>query len=104
MSVASASKRKQQKARPMDAAIVSSYVARLEVNVGDDQSFMAIFRELSADKSVRQSEAVGILSAFIAPSAASTTKKEALDRILHRHKSLYIFKLKQRAIGGRSAA
>ena len=103
-SVASASKRKQPKARPMDEAVVTSYVARLEAALGDDAAFMALFRELAADKAVRQPEAAAMLSRFIAPSAASTPKGEALERILRRHQSLYTFKLKQRAIGGRSAA
>ena len=103
-SVVSASKRKQPKARPMDEAVVTSYAARLQATLGDDSAFMSVFRQLSTDKNVRQPEAAAILSRFIAPSAASTAKAEALDRILSRHQSLYTFTLKQRAIGGRSAA
>ena len=102
-SVASASKR-NKKARPMDDSVVIGYVTRLETTLGDDPAFMAVFREMSSNKAVRQAEAVGILSRFVAPSSASTAKGEALDRILRRHKSLYAFKLKQRAMGGRSAA
>jgi len=104
MSVASASQRTSRKARPMDEAIVSAYVARLEAALGDDPAFMAIFRDLSADRAVKQAEAVGILSRFIAPAASGTSKRIALERILGRHQSLHTFKLKRAAIGGRSAA
>jgi hypothetical protein len=103
--VASASRKKPKKARAiMDHSVVRSYLAELVANLGDDEGFSSVFHLLETDKNVRQPEAVAIGSEFVAPMAASTARAAALERIWKRHKSLMSFKLKQRAVGGRSAA
>jgi hypothetical protein len=88
----------------MDEAVVAAYLAKLEATLGDDEAFMGVFTELKSDKAVRQVEAVGLASRFVSPTPSSTTKAAALDRILRRHKNIVGFDLKQRAVGGRSAA
>lgn len=88
----------------MNDQLVSDYLSKLETALGDDERFSAIFGELQSDSSVTQADAVAIGSKFVAPMAASTSKTKAFERILKRHKNLMAFKLKQRAIGGRSAA
>jgi hypothetical protein len=103
-SVASASKRQKKAPRPMNDQLVSEYLKRLEAALGQDEPFSAVFSELQKDVSVTQVEAVAIGSKFVSPMAASTSKAKAFERILKRHKNLMTFKLKQRAIGGRSAA
>jgi hypothetical protein len=103
-SVASASKRKTKAPRPMNEALVAEYLARLEAALGRDDEFAVVFSELQKNPSVMQAEAIAIGSKFVAPMAASTSKAKAFERILKRHRNLVTFKLKQRAIGGRSAA
>jgi len=104
-SVASASRTKRKRARQvMDETLVAGYLAKLEATLGDDEAFMSVFAEMKNDKAVRQVEAVGLASRFVSPMPASTTKAAALERILRRHKNIVGFDLKQRAVGGRSAA
>jgi len=88
----------------MNEAVVADYLAKLEASLGDDKAFMRVFGAMIEDAAVRQVEAVGIVSRFVSPMAASTPKATALDRILRRHKNIVGFDRKQRAIGGRSAA
>lgn len=101
--VASASKRgKSKKAqKPMNENLITDYVARLEQALGDDEKFLPIIDELS---NVAVAELVAIASKFVAPMAASSSKKSALERIRKRHENLTSFKRKQKAVGGRSAA
>jgi hypothetical protein len=105
-SVASASGTGRKKRTPpmFDETVVASYVAKLNETLGDDRAFMMIFNLLINDEKVRHDEAVAIASGFVAPTAMSTTRAKALERILRRHQNLASFKLKQRAMAGRSAA
>lgn len=103
-SVASASKRTKKAPRPMNDQLVSYYLSKLEAALGNDDEFMAVFSTLQNDSDFTQVEAVAVGSKFVAPMAASTPKAKAFERILKRHKNLLTFKLKQRAVGGRSAA
>lgn len=104
-SVASASSKNSKKAqRKMNTAIVEAYLVRLQAALGVDEAFPALLKELADDPAVKQPEAVEIASRFVAKTAASTARKKALERIADRHLSLMTFKLKQRAVGGRSAA
>ena len=104
--VASASGQKRKKRTPamINESLVASYVTKLTKALGDDRSFMSVFRALEADIDVRQAEAVAISSAFVAHTADSTSRARALERVLRRHENLASFKLKQRAMAGRSAA
>jgi hypothetical protein len=104
--VASAS-RKKQKTRGKavsNEAIVKRYLAKLEAALGDDNAFLPLFEELKLDGAVRQSEAVALASLFVTKTPESTSRAKALERVLKRHNSLATFKLKQRAMAGRSAA
>jgi hypothetical protein len=105
-SVASASKAKfkAKEAHIMDETLIADYLARLQSAMGDDDAFMPIFEALKLDKGIRQPEAVELASRFTSPLAPSTPKGKALEYIRKRHKALYIFRLKQDAMGGRSAA
>ncbi len=51
-----------------------------------------------------QAEAVAIASEFVVPLAASTSKKKAFETIWERHQNLLSFRLRRKAVGGRSAA
>ena len=84
--------------------IVDVYLEQLENCLGDDSKFLTLYGILEADRDVGQQEAVLIANAFVAPSPKSTPRAKALERILHRHSSLVSFKLKRRAMAGRSAA
>ena len=84
--------------------IVSNYLARLQAALGDDRAFLPIYERLLTDPLVQQPEAVALASQFVAKTADSTARSKALERILKRHMSLASFKLKQRAMAGRSAA
>ncbi len=88
----------------MNEEIVASYLAKLEAALGDDRVFLPVFEALKADDRVKQSEAVALASRFVAPTTASTARAKALERILKRHSALATFRLKQRAMAGRSAA
>ncbi|MFN3867728.1 MAG: hypothetical protein ACK4MF_01535 [Hyphomicrobiaceae bacterium] len=104
-SVASASKSKSKKAqKKMNEAIVDRYLSELSSAVGQDEAFSSVFGRIKSDPAVTQVEAVALASRFVAPMAQSTPKKRALERIEARHESLSMFKNKQRAVGGRSAA
>ena len=104
-SVASASRRKKKRTRrQMNENVVMDYLAKLEAALGDDELFLPVFEDLKRDRAVQQPEAVAIASRFVAPTSASTSRGRALERVLRRHQSLVSFKLKQRAMGGRSAA
>jgi hypothetical protein len=105
-SVASASREvtKKRTAAMINETIVSTYAARLEAALGDDRSFLPIFEALKTDPCVSQVEAVALASRFVAKTAESTPRAKALERVLKRHTSLASFKLKQRAMAGRSAA
>ncbi len=83
---------------------VVSYLARLEAALGDDRSFGPVFEELCADRLIQQPEAVELASRFVAKTSEGTARAKALERIWKRHRSLLSFKLKQRAMGKRSAA
>jgi hypothetical protein len=85
-------------------ALVSAYLVQLERALGDTASFRPIYDQMVADRAIRQEEAVEIASRFVAATAPSTSRARALERILKRHQSLASFKLKQRAMAGRSAA
>ena len=104
--VASASPDSTKKRIPavINETIVSSYLAKLEASLGDDKSFMPVFFALQADSNVRQAEAVALASRFVAPTPESTPRSKALDRVMRRHSALSSFRLKQRAMAGRSAA
>ena len=84
--------------------LVSAYLSRLEAALGDDREFTPIFEALQTDAEVRQAEAVALASRFVAKTADSTPRAKALERVYKRHASLSSFRLKQRAMAGRSAA
>jgi hypothetical protein len=88
----------------LDENIITAYVAKLTETLGDDKAFTPIFEALKADHTVHQSEAVEIATRFVAKTAESTPRSKALERVWKRHAALASFKLKQRAMAGRSAA
>jgi hypothetical protein len=103
--VASASQRgKKRTPKLMNEKLVNSYLGKLEASLGEERRFMDVYNELLEDQAIQQAEAVAIASRFVAPTAASTPRGKALERVLRRHSSLASFKLKQRATAGRSAA
>jgi hypothetical protein len=88
----------------MNEKLVKAYAGELSAALGS-ANFEGIFARLKDDAHVRQDEAVAITSLMLeAPVAPSTARGAALARILKLHNSLATFKLKQRAVGGRSAA
>lgn len=101
----SAASQDQTKRRSaVNDSIVSSYLSKLEAALGDDRAFLPVFEALKADPEVRQEEAVALATKFVAKTAESTARAKALDRVLKRHSALASFRLKQRAMAGRSAA
>jgi hypothetical protein len=105
-SVASASpKPARKKGRgPMNETVVKKYSGELRASLGDS-TFDGVFGRLKDDAEVRQEEAGAIASLLLeAPVAPSSARGTSLGRILKLHNSLATFKLKQRAVGGRSAA
>jgi hypothetical protein len=88
----------------INETIVSTYLSKLEAALGDDRAFLPVFEALKSDPEVHQAEAVALASRFVAKTPESTARSKALDRVLKRHASLASFKLKQRAMSGRSAA
>ena len=104
--VASASPEASKRRSPVviDETLVSTYLAKLEAALGDDRAFLPVFNALKADPSVQQAEAVALASRFVATTADSTSRTRALERVWKRHSALASFKLKQRAMAGRSAA
>lgn len=88
----------------MDQRIVQEYSAELKKHLGSPE-FEAVLLKLKADPGVRQDEAVAIASELLeAKIAASTARGTALSRIVKLNNSVVTFKLKQKAVGGRSAA
>jgi hypothetical protein len=88
----------------MNDKLVKEYVGHLSAALGSS-TFEDVFARVKDDAEVRQEEAVAIASLLLdAPVAPSTARGAALARILKLHNSLATFKLKQRAVGGRSAA
>jgi hypothetical protein len=85
-------------------AVVQTYLGKLQAALGDNRAFLPLFEQLSTDASVRQAEAVELASLFVAKTSDGTSRAKALERVLKRHQSLASFKLKQRAMAGRSAA
>ncbi len=103
--VVSASEAKPKKrAIMLNQNIVTDYLPRLEAALGDDTKFQQLFDTLKADPEVRQAEAVELASQFVAKTPNSTSRAKALERVYQRHASLANFRLKQRAMSGRSAA
>jgi hypothetical protein len=104
--VVSASKGQPKKgATPVNQSLVDDYLKRLDAALGDDPAFMALFRELEADKRITKSEAVELATRFLGPTPLSTSRPKALQRVLHRHQKLVDFKRSSQSIGGgRSAA
>jgi hypothetical protein len=104
--VASASRGSSRKRTAVMAntTVVNTYTTRLEAALGDDRSFLPLFEALKVDPNVSQADAVAIATRFVAKTADSTPRSKALERVLKRHTSLASFKLKQRAMAGRSAA
>lgn len=88
----------------MDDRAVQEYASELKSCLGQS-GFESIFMRLKDDPRVRQDEAVAIASALLdAKVANSTARGTALGRIAKLHNSVVTFKLKQKAVGGRSAA
>ena len=99
---ASPAKKSTRSRRPMDDSIVKQYAEELKSNLGMPK-FDSVFNRLKVDPMVRQDEAVAIASLLLdAKVATSTARGTALGRISKLHNSLVTFKLKQRAVGGRS--
>ena len=80
------------------------YLTKLEAALGDDTAFLPIFERLKADERVAQQEAVALATRFMARTPDSTSRTKALERVFKRHAALASFRLKQRAMAGRSAA
>ena len=88
----------------MNDKLVKLYAAELNTALGSS-SFEVLFNRLKDDSDIGQDEAIGIASIMLeSPLTPSTARGTALNRILKLHNSLATFKLKQRAVGGRSAA
>jgi hypothetical protein len=104
--VASASKGQSKKgAAAMDQSLVADYLKKLEAALGDDAAFLALFREIDANKRVTKLEAVELATRFLASTPPSTSRSKALQRVLHRHQKLMDFKRSSESIRrGRSAA
>lgn len=103
--VASASQANpKRRAAVINENIVSTYLIKLEAALGDDRAFLPVYEALKADPKVQQAEAVALASKFVARTPDSTARSKALERVLKRHSALASFKLKQRAMAGRSAA
>ena len=88
----------------INETVVLTYLPKLEAALGDDRTFLPVFEALKADPEVHQAEAVALASKFVAKTAESTPRAKALERVLKRHAALASFRLKQRAMAGRSAA
>lgn len=106
-SVASASPqtgRRKKMHGTTNQTLVERYALELKSTMGE-QAFEDVFRRLKDDASIFQGEAAAIASVLLqAKVSDSTARGTALGRILKLHNSLLTFKLKQRAVGGRSAA
>jgi hypothetical protein len=103
--VVSASQDKpKRRATVINENIVLTYLSKLEAALGDDRAFPHVFEALKSDPDVHQAEAVALASKFVAKTAESTARGKALERVWKRHAALASFKLKQRAMAGRSAA
>ena len=103
--VVSASRDKpKRRTAVINEAIVSTYLTKLEAALGDDRAFLPVFEALKSDPQVQQPEAVALATKFVAKTAESTARAKALERVLKRHAALASFRLKQRAMAGRSAA
>lgn len=90
--------------KQMNDKLVNRYAAEVKTALGNS-SFEELFTRLKDDAGLGQDEAVALASLLLqAPVAPSTGRGTALGRILKLHNSLATFKLKQRAVGGRSAA
>ena len=104
-SVVSASKSQRKRARAkMNMTLIEYYLSSLEEALGDNKAFMAIYDRLKANKDATQAEVLAIASQFMSPMPSSTSRSKALEKILARHTNLMSVKLRQRAVGGRSAA
>lgn len=102
-SASPANKRKRSRG-PMNEALAKSYAAELKANLGTPK-FDAVFNRLTNDTEMRQEEAVAVASLILdAQVAPSTARGTALGRITKLHNNLVTFRLKQKAVGGRSAA
>ena len=87
----------------MDKKKVDSYSKRLYGSYKDREKFMRVFNELKR-RDVSRAEVVAIANKFAFETPASTTKKEALNRILTVHQNWHTMELKDLAMAGRSAA
>jgi hypothetical protein len=104
-SVASASRQPDRGATPVDRKqLVASYLHRLEAALGNDEIFLPLHRELSADKRVTKEIAIEIASRFLAPLPPSTTRPKALKKVLYRHEKLMESQAASSSIGGKAYA
>lgn len=103
--VASASRGKSKSgAAPVDTKeLIGNYLEKLEAALGNDGLFRIVYRELSADKRADREAVVEIASRFYEPTAASTTRPKALQKILHRHEKLLESRGASSTIGGKAA-
>jgi hypothetical protein len=83
----------------VDQVLIDGYLKRLQGALGDDESFMDLYRELSDDKRVTKEAAVLIADRFMGPVAPSTSRPKALQRILSRHRKLVGFEAGSVSIG-----
>ncbi len=90
--------------KPMDTALVDSFVARLNAALGKDVPFTEVYNALTIDPRVRQPEAALIAKKFLGTGNASVTKKEAFRQIRSHHLFLIDYQAKSRAQAGKSAA
>lgn len=89
---------------PVNEAIVHKYVTYLNASMGST-AFEEAFSALKEDNNAKQAEVVAVLSALLeAKVAPSTSRSDALARVLKLHNNLVTFKLKQRAMNGKSAS
>lgn len=105
-SVVASASRKSKKRTPkmINQAIVASYLTRLEAALGDSPAFLPLFESMVSDPEIGQAEAVALATAFVSKTSDGTSRAKALERVLKRHTALASFRLKQRAMAGRSAA
>lgn len=77
-----------------------AYVERLDAAIGDERTW-AIVEEIKRDKTIKRAEAIAIARALTGLRARS--KREAIELLSWRHRTVEGARARMRAIGGRIA-
>lgn len=83
---------------------VQDYISKLNAAIGSEDSFVALYRRLEADRTMSREDVVQIASSVAFKMAKSTTRKAALARIWEQHEVSESTGAKIRSNDGRSAA